>query len=132
MLTTDATILGKCPLTRQKQQLAKRIHTVEVTGSNPVSPTQRKSPPNKSFCYRALHTGRYPFRTGHYAFQRTPLAPDFVKPVVFDVMRDHGYAAVSLGMIDQTIFQWGPGQGFNDAGLFDHRIQFRNHPQKNG
>jgi len=80
----------------------------------------------------AMHSGRYPFRSGHYAFELTHQAPDFVKPVVSEVMRDHGYNTASFGKMDHYIYQWGPGQGFHDAGLFDLRIHFKNHLQKNG
>ena len=80
----------------------------------------------------AMHTGRYPFRTGHYAFEMTHQAPDFVKPVVSEVMREQGYATASFGKMDHYIYKWGPGQGFNDAGFFDLRIHFKNHLQKNG
>ena len=80
----------------------------------------------------AMHSGRYPFRSGHYAFELTHQAPEFVKPVVSEVMRDRGYGTASFGKMDHYIYRWGPGQGFHDAGLFDLRIHFKNHLQKNG
>lgn len=80
----------------------------------------------------AMHTGRYPFRTGHYAFELTHQAPDFIKPVVSEVMRDQGYRTASFGKSDHYIYKWGPGQGFHDAGLFDFRVHFKHNLQKNG
>ena len=73
----------------------------------------------------SMHSGRYPFRTGHYAFELTHQEPDFVKPVVAETLRDHGYATASFGKDDYYIYQWGPGQGFIDAGFFDHRVHFK-------
>lgn len=80
----------------------------------------------------AMHTGRYPFRSGHYAFELTHQAPDFVKPVVSEVMRGQGYQTASFGKSDHYIYKWGPGQGFNDAGLFDFLVHFKHNLQDNG
>ncbi len=80
----------------------------------------------------ALQTGRYPFRTGHYAFELTHQEPDFVRPVVPQVLRGAGYATASFGKADSYIYRWGPGQGFHNAGFWDHQVHFKNELQKQG
>ena len=70
----------------------------------------------------SMHSGRYPFRNGHYAFELTHQAPDFVKPTVSQTMRANGYATAVFGKEDTYIYKWGPGQGFNDANLFDYKV----------
>ena len=79
----------------------------------------------------SMHSGRYPFRNGHYAFEMTHQAPDFIQPVVAQTLRDHGYATSSFGKDDPYIYRWGPGQGFYDPGFFDHRVHFKHNLQKN-
>lgn len=80
----------------------------------------------------SFHSGRYPFRNGHYAFEPTHQAPDFVRPTVTQTLRDLGYTTATFGKADAYIFRWEPGQGFHDAGLWDHRIHFKNQLQKVG
>lgn len=45
----------------------------------------------------SMISGRYPFRNGHYAFELTHQAPDFVRPAVPQMLRDRGYATASFG-----------------------------------
>ncbi|MGL6314305.1 sulfatase-like hydrolase/transferase [Vibrio sp. WXL103] len=73
----------------------------------------------------SLATGRYPFRNGHYAFELTHQNPDFVTPTVSQTLRDAGYQTSLYGKDGSYIFAWGPGQGFNSAGLFDHYVNFK-------
>lgn len=80
----------------------------------------------------SFHSGRYPFRNGHYAFEQTHQEPDFVRPTVTQTLRDLGYTTATFGKADAYIFRWGPGQGYHDAGLWDHRIHFKNQLQKVG
>lgn len=80
----------------------------------------------------SMHSGRYPFRNGHYAFELTHQNPDFVKPTVSETMRSNGYATATFGKTDHYIYKWGPGQGFHNAQLFDQKIHFKNDLQKNG
>ncbi|XPF92468.1 sulfatase-like hydrolase/transferase [Colwellia sp. RE-S-Sl-9] len=80
----------------------------------------------------SIHSGRYPFRNGHYAFELTHQEPDFVKPTVSQTMRSSGYSTSSFGKVDSYIYKWGPGQGFHDAKLFDYKIHFKHDIQKNG
>lgn len=80
----------------------------------------------------SMHSGRYPFRNGHYAFELTHQNPDFVKPTVSEVMRSNGYTTSTFGKEDHYIYKWGPGQGFHNAQLFDVKVHFKNDLQKNG
>ncbi|MEM9252172.1 MAG: sulfatase-like hydrolase/transferase [Planctomycetota bacterium] len=79
-----------------------------------------------------LHSGRYPFRSGHYNFEQSHQGPDFVRPTVMQTLSDEGYYNASFGKSDSYIFRWGPGQGFHDAGFWDHRVHFKNELQKAG
>ncbi|MEM9418073.1 MAG: sulfatase-like hydrolase/transferase [Planctomycetota bacterium] len=80
----------------------------------------------------SFHSGRYPFRNGHYAFEQTHQEPDFTRPVVMETLRDLGYTSASFGKSDSYIYRWGPGQGFHNPGHWDHRIHFKNQLQKVG
>ncbi|NHN38394.1 sulfatase-like hydrolase/transferase [Pseudomaricurvus alcaniphilus] len=80
----------------------------------------------------SMHSGRYPFRNGHYAFELTHQEPDFVKPTVSQTMRANGYATSVFGKSDSYIYKWGPGQGFHDANLFDYKVHFKHDIQQNG
>ena len=80
----------------------------------------------------SMHSGRYPFRNGHYAFELTHQNPDFVRPVVPQILRGQGYVAASFGKDDPYIYRWGPGQGFHDPGFYDVRVHNKHSLQKNG
>lgn len=80
----------------------------------------------------SMKSGRYPFRNGHYAFELTHQNPDFVKPTVSQILREHGYGTAIFGKTGAYIYKWGPGQGFHDAGLYDFTVHFKHDLQKNG
>ncbi|WP_109830597.1 sulfatase-like hydrolase/transferase [Reichenbachiella versicolor] len=80
----------------------------------------------------SLHSGRYPFRTGHFGFVQTHQAPDFVKPSFPQTLQAEGYYATAWGKYDPYIFRWGPGQGFYDAGHYNYVMHFKNYLQKKG
>ncbi|MFD2255474.1 sulfatase-like hydrolase/transferase [Luteolibacter algae] len=80
----------------------------------------------------SMHSGRYPFRIGHYGFQLTHQAPDFVRPVVPQLLREQGYATAAFGKDDPYIYKWGPGQGYNDPGFYDIKVHDKNGLQVNG
>ncbi|MCM2371508.1 sulfatase-like hydrolase/transferase [Rhodopirellula sp. ICT_H3.1] len=80
----------------------------------------------------SMHSGRYPFRHGHYAFELTHQNPDFVRPVVPQIIREHGYATAAFGKDDPYIYRWGPGQGFHDPGFYDVRVHDKNGLQRGG
>ena len=80
----------------------------------------------------SLHSGRYPFRSGRFAFELSHQGPDFVRPVVSEVLRDAGYQTSMFGKEDHYIYRWGPGQGFFNAQLFDLQVHFKHHIQSAG
>lgn len=80
----------------------------------------------------SMFSRRYPFRNGHYAFEQTHQAPDFVRPAVPQLLRAQGYATAAFGKDDPYIYRWGPGQGFYDAGFYDPRIHNKHGLQRNG
>lgn len=78
----------------------------------------------------SMHSGRYPFRNGHYAFEMTHQHPDFVEPIVHQTMREYGYSTGAFGKMDSYIYN-DPGV-FNTDGLFGTRIHFKHDLQANG
>ena len=80
----------------------------------------------------SMHSGRYPFRNGHYAFELTHQNPDFNRPVVSQILRKQGYATAAFGKDDPYIYRWGPGQGFNDPGFYDLRVHNKHSLQRSG
>ncbi len=58
--------------------------------------------------------------------------PDFITPAVSQTLRDHGYGTAIFGKTGAYIYEWGPGQGFHDAGLYDFSVHFKHDLQKNG
>jgi len=54
----------------------------------------------------SMHTGRYPFRNGHYGFVMTHQAPDFVHPIVHQTMRRFGYSTAAYGKTDSYIYSY--------------------------
>ncbi len=80
----------------------------------------------------SMHSGRYPFRNGHYAFELTHQAPDFIRPTVPQLLRNQGYATASFGKDDPYIYRWGPGQGYYDPGFYDTKVHDKNSLQVNG
>lgn len=80
----------------------------------------------------SMHSGRYPFRNGHYGFELTHQNPDFVRPTVSQSLREKGYQTATFGKEDSYIYRWGPGQGFHDANLYDKKVHFKHDLQANG
>ncbi|MCS7466046.1 sulfatase-like hydrolase/transferase [Stieleria sp. ICT_E10.1] len=79
----------------------------------------------------SMHSGRYPFRNGHYAFELTHQNPDFIRPVVPQILREQGYATATFGKDGPYIYRWGPGQGFHDPGFYDVRVHNKHTLQRN-
>ncbi|MGC6424840.1 MAG: sulfatase-like hydrolase/transferase [Lentimonas sp.] len=79
----------------------------------------------------SMHSGRYPFRNGHYGFEMTHQLADFVKPITHQTMREYGYSTGAFGKMDSYIYTV-PKQ-FNTDGLFgEARVHFKHDLQKNG
>ncbi len=80
----------------------------------------------------SIISGRYPFRNGHYGFEQTHQNPDFVKPTFPQTLQREGYNTAVFGKTGSYIYKWGPGQGFYDAGHYNHVTHFKHSLQKNG
>ncbi|WP_421714426.1 sulfatase-like hydrolase/transferase [Alteromonas stellipolaris] len=80
----------------------------------------------------ALHSGRYPFRTGRFAFELSHPGPDFSKPLLSEYLKGAGYYTAMFGKEDHYFMQWGPGQSFNKLPLFDFRVHFKHDLQNHG
>lgn len=78
----------------------------------------------------SMHSGRYPFRNGHYAFELTHQKADFVKPIVHQSIREYGYSTGAFGKMDSYIYTV-PNE-YNTDGLFGARVHFKHDLQKNG
>ncbi|KXX66896.1 sulfatase [Flammeovirga sp. SJP92] len=79
----------------------------------------------------SMVTGRYPFRTGHYAFEQTHQNPDFIEPSVPQILTKTGYQTAQFGKSGEYIYRWGPGQGFYSAGHYEYGVHFKHDLQKN-
>lgn len=77
----------------------------------------------------SMHTGRYPFRTGHYGFELSHQHPDFVTPVVHQTLRTYGYSTGAFGKSDSYIYNE-PGSYGND-GIFGTKVHFKHDLQEN-
>ncbi|WP_448248924.1 sulfatase-like hydrolase/transferase [Thalassotalea agariperforans] len=79
----------------------------------------------------SMHSGRYPFRSGRYAFELSHNAPDFSKPLVSEHLQAAGYGTAMFGKEDHYFFRWGPGQGFyKNPKQFETRVHFKHDLQK--
>ncbi|MGC6455581.1 MAG: sulfatase-like hydrolase/transferase [Coraliomargaritaceae bacterium] len=77
----------------------------------------------------SMHSGRYPFRNGHYAFELTHQKADFVKPIVHQTMREYGYSTGAFGKMDSYIYT--VPNDYNTDGLFGKRVHFKHDLQRN-
>ena len=78
----------------------------------------------------SMHSGRYPFRNGHYQFELTHQFPDFVKPIVHQTLRKHGYSTGVFGKSDSYIYtEIGK---YVTTGLFGTMVHFKHDLQSNG
>ncbi|WP_429933192.1 sulfatase-like hydrolase/transferase [Alteromonas sp. 4B03] len=80
----------------------------------------------------ALHSGRYPFRTGRFAFELSHPGPDFSRPLLSEYLQREGYYTAMFGKEDHYFMQWGPGQTFNKLPIFDFRVHFKHDLQNHG
>ncbi|NME71311.1 sulfatase-like hydrolase/transferase [Flammeovirga aprica] len=79
----------------------------------------------------SMITGRYPFRTGHYAFELTHQNPDFIQPSVPQILKKTGYQTAQFGKAGEYIYKWGPGQGYRSANHYEYTVHFKHNLQKN-
>ncbi|MGJ8640980.1 MAG: sulfatase-like hydrolase/transferase [Opitutaceae bacterium] len=78
----------------------------------------------------SMHSGRYPFRNGHYGFELSHQKADFVKPIVHQTIREYGYSTGAFGKMDSYIYTV-PNE-YNTDGMFGARVHFKHDLQKNG
>jgi len=78
----------------------------------------------------SMHTGRYPFRNGHYQFELTHQFPDFVTPIVHQTLRKQGYSTGVFGKSDSYIYT--EVGKFDTTGLFGTKVHFKHDLQSNG
>ncbi len=67
----------------------------------------------------SMHTGQYPHHSGRYGFEQTHTIHDINKPVVPQVLREHGYGTAHFGKSGYYIFGWGPGQSYDRLPFYD-------------
>ncbi|MEO0795557.1 MAG: sulfatase-like hydrolase/transferase [Verrucomicrobiota bacterium] len=79
----------------------------------------------------SMHSGRYPFRNGHYAFETTHQAADFVTPTTHQTMQTQGYQTAIMGKTGAYIYNY-PGYTFDAEGIYGLRLHFKHDLQKNG
>ncbi len=86
----------------------------------------------------SMHTGRYPFRNGKYAWEATHQDADFTRPAVSQSMRDAGYGTAIIGKRHYSITtRWqDPGDDApeisDDSDIFDFEIDFSRDLERNG
>ncbi|MDZ8120524.1 sulfatase-like hydrolase/transferase [Pontiella agarivorans] len=78
----------------------------------------------------SMHSGRYPFRNGHYQFELTHQFPDFVKPIIHQTLRKNGYSTAVFGKSDSYIYT--EVGKYVTAGLFGTKVHFKHDLQANG
>lgn len=80
----------------------------------------------------SMHSGRYPFRSGHYFYQRTHQEADFVRPTVSQSLRKHGYGTAVFGKTHWVITKHLDGKANKDEDFFDHTVHFQRDLERNG
>lgn len=76
----------------------------------------------------SMHTGRYPFRNGKYAWEATHQLADFTRPAVSQQMSMAGYGTAIIGKQHMGITER-PG---NKGKIFDFDIEFNRDFHRNG
>lgn len=75
----------------------------------------------------SMHTGRYPFRNGKYAWETTHQEADFARPAVSQILSDAGYGTAIIGKRHYGI---NAGSRHENDPIFDFEIDFgRDHVQ---
>ncbi|MEO0793900.1 MAG: sulfatase-like hydrolase/transferase [Verrucomicrobiota bacterium] len=74
----------------------------------------------------SMHTGRYPFRSGIYGFERAHPNVDTNTQTIPQVMRGAGYHTAQFGKHGYRIFRWGPGNTWDVVDQYDFRVDKKN------
>lgn len=86
----------------------------------------------------SMHTGRYPFRNGKYAWETTHQDADFARPAISQTLRDAGYGTAIIGKRHYGITPTFQSEADREAGLaiapdiFDFEIDFTRDHVGNG
>ncbi|MFI3288937.1 MAG: sulfatase-like hydrolase/transferase [Rikenellaceae bacterium] len=80
----------------------------------------------------SMHTGRYPFHSGIYNFQLTHNTNDFAKPLVPEIMAEHGYRTMSFGKTGFYIFQYSDPMGYRESPVYHQRAQMESDLERVG
>ncbi|GLR70703.1 hypothetical protein GCM10007852_16110 [Agaribacter marinus] len=76
----------------------------------------------------SMHSGRYPFRTGKYAWEQVHQDADFMTPAVSESLRDAGYGTAIIGKTHHGIRKHFNGK----SDIFDLEIEFNRDLHRNG
>lgn len=68
----------------------------------------------------SMHTGRYPFRNGKYAWEHTHQEADFTKPAISQSLRDVGYSTAIIGKHHHGISE----KKDEPSSIFDFSLEF--------
>lgn len=74
----------------------------------------------------AIHTGRYPFRSGIYGFEQAHPNAGISRPTIPQVMRQAGYLTAEFGKHGYRIFKWGPGLTWTTEDQYDFTVDKKN------
>ncbi|MGJ8641008.1 MAG: sulfatase-like hydrolase/transferase [Opitutaceae bacterium] len=74
----------------------------------------------------AIHTGRYPFRSGIYGFEQSHPNAQFTRPTIPQVMREAGYFTAEFGKHGYRIFKWGPGLTWTTEDQYELTVDKKN------
>lgn len=80
----------------------------------------------------SMHTGQYPHHNGEYDFTQTHPEPDFVRPLVPEILRSNGYRTAHFGKSGVYRFGWGPGQTYNRLPFYDLIIDHQGELARHG
>lgn len=76
----------------------------------------------------SMHSGRYPFRVGKYAWEHVHQEADFMAPAVSQSIRDAGYGTAILGKTHHSISEKFKAK----SSIFDLEIEFNRDLLRNG
>ena len=112
MTGEDASPLGYVESPSIDQIAAEGVLFVNAYCNSPACAPSRGS----------MHTGQYPHHNGLYSFVQAHDRPDFVRPLVPEVLKDAGYGTALFGKAGYYIFEWGPGQTFDFLPFYDLQV----------
>lgn len=76
----------------------------------------------------SMHTGRYPFRNGKYAWEQTHQEADFARPAISQSLRDAGYTTAIIGKHHHAISE----KRGQRSTIFDFSLEFNRDLHRKG